>query len=77
MPTTVTGVVRLSPGSRRDKETIVFDVDGDDATYGPMMAFAGAVTDRIYAADGKRVLMRVRPPRRNGEMPQAVSCGNP
>lgn len=74
MPTTVTGRLKLTPGSRLSAATLVFDIIERGVVYGPIMAFSGALTERIYKADGKRVLMRVRPPRRHSEMPQAVSC---
>lgn len=75
VPAAIGGVINVIDDDRRSR-LIVFEVDGKDALYGPILAHGGGVRDNIINANGRYATLRVRPPRQEGSMPVAVGCSS-
>ena len=76
VPVTITGTIRLLDEARliRRGATMVFEIETADTIYGPLTAQRGPLVDNILSCDGRRALMRIRPPGNGMGMAQAVGC---
>ena len=75
VPPAISGIVRIIDDDRKAKLLIV-EVEGRDARYGPLLAYAGTVRDTLLAANNRYGTLRVRPPRHETSMPQIVACSS-
>ena len=73
VPAALAGTIRIIDDDRRSR-ILVIEVDGKDAVFGPMLAYAGAARDNLIAATGRHATLRIRPARAEGYMPQVVGC---
>jgi hypothetical protein len=73
VPAAIGGVISVIDDDRRSG-IVVFEIDGKEAVFGPILAHRGAVRDNIVAGNGRYATMRIRPPRQEGSMPVAVAC---
>ena len=78
VPAEVVGKVSIVDADRawREGPMLVLDIEGDDAVHGPLICFAASVQADLRAAHevGRRVMVRVRPPRSEGHMPVVSSA---